>query len=316
MIRRRMLTTLLLTLTLSTMLVAAPPQATSPPTAGYIPQRVYHAKEKKFIDFEMLLVELARADVVFVGEQHDDFATHRLELAILEGIARRRSSVTVALEMFERDVQTPLNDYLAGKISEADFLKASRPWPNYPTDYRPLIEFAKFKSWPVIAGNVPRRYASQVSRNGLAALDALPSNERQMIARNLECPRDDYFNKFAETMKSHPVPPGPNAEKEMAALTERFYFAQCVKDETMAESIATAHAGTTPQKPIVVHFNGAFHSDYHLGAAARTKRRLEKANIRVVSILPVENLDNLKAEEQRKRGDYLIFTLKFGKSQQ
>ena len=118
-----------------------------------------------------MLVELSRADIVFVGEQHDDPATHRLELAILEGIARRRSAVVVAMEMFERDVQQSLDDYLASRIAEHEFLKASRPWPNYADDYRPLVEFAKARGWRTIAGNVPRRYASQVGRNGLASLE-------------------------------------------------------------------------------------------------------------------------------------------------
>ena len=90
-----------------------------------------------------MLAAIARADVVFVGEQHDDPNTHRLERALLEGIARRRSDVVVSLEMFERDVQKRLDDYLAGRVTEEDFLKEARPWPRYATDYRPLVEFAK-----------------------------------------------------------------------------------------------------------------------------------------------------------------------------
>src|SRR5919108_5208072 len=76
----------------------------SPTHASYVPERVYDSDRKRFTDFEVMLADLARADVVFVGEQHDDPATHRLELAILEGMIRRRTGVVVALEMFERDV--------------------------------------------------------------------------------------------------------------------------------------------------------------------------------------------------------------------
>src|SRR6185369_6689374 len=106
--------------------------------SGYLPQRVYDTKEKNFSDFEMMVAELARAEIVFVGEQHDDPATHRLESAILEGLLRRQRQVIVALEMFERDAQKPLDDYLAGKMTEDEFLKVSRPWPRYTTDYRQL----------------------------------------------------------------------------------------------------------------------------------------------------------------------------------
>lgn len=283
---------------------------------SYIPQRVYDADEKRFSDFEVMLAKLSRADIVFVGEQHDDPATHRLELAILEGFARRRAPVVVAMEMFERDVQQSLDDYLAGRLGEQEFLKASRPWPNYLADYRPLVEFAKAKGWRAIAGNVPRRYASQVSRNGLASLDALPKEERALIAREIECPHDDYFKRFAETMKAHPGAHNAKAsESELQSMTERFYLAQCIKDETMAESIASVNRNSSDPAPLIVHFNGAFHSDYHLGAAARTRRRLPRSRVRVVSIIPVDNLDNIKAEEYRKRGDYLIFTLKQEKPQ-
>ncbi len=281
--------------------------ALAQPESSYVPHRVYDTKEKRFTDFEAMLADLARADVVFIGEQHDDPGTHRLEVAILEGIARRRSNVIVALEMFERDVQQHVNDYLAGKISEQDFLKNSRPWPRYATDYKPLIEFAKAKGWQVIAGNVPRRYASQVGKSGLSAAEKLPEAERGYLAKQFSCPSDDYFKRFTEAMSGHPGD-SKEAPKIDPAMIERMYQAQCVKDETMAESIAVA-AQAAPNT-LVIHYNGAFHSDYRLGTAARTKQRLPKANIKVVSAMPVENLDSITADKERKRGEYLLFTLK------
>ncbi len=273
--------------------------------SGYVPHRVFDAKEKRFSDFEAMVADLARADVVFIGEQHDDPGTHRLESAILEGIARRRNNVIVALEMFERDVQPQLNDYLAGKITESDFLKNARPWPRYATDYKPLIELAKAKGWRVIAGNVPRRYAAQVNKGGLTAADKVPAAERGFLAQQFTCPTDEYFKRFTEAMGGHP---GDNSPKMDAAMIERMYQAQCVKDETMAESIAQAIQATP--NALVIHYNGAFHSDFRLGTAARTKQRLPKANIKIVSALPVENLDSISADKERKRGDYLLFTLK------
>ena len=277
------------------------------PESSYVPHRVYDAKDKRFTDFEAMVADLSRADVVFIGEQHDDPGTHRLEIAILEGIARRRSNVIVALEMFERDVQQHVNDYLAGKISEQDFLKNSRPWPRYATDYKPLIEFAKAKGWKVVAGNVPRRYASQVGKSGLSAAEKLPEAERGFLAKQFSCPSDDYFKRFTEAMGGHPGD-SKEAPKMDPALIEKMYQAQCAKDETMAESIAVA-AQATPNT-LVIHYNGAFHSDYRLGTAARTKQRLPKANIKVVSAIPVENLDAITADKERKRGEYLLFTLK------
>src|SRR5437870_4513581 len=107
--------------------------------SGYLPQRVYSSDEKRFSDFETLLSDAAKSDVLFVGEQHDDPATHRIELAVLEGLARRRTNVVLAMEMFERDVQPVVNDYLGGKISLEDFMNKSRPWPNFMSDYHFLV---------------------------------------------------------------------------------------------------------------------------------------------------------------------------------
>jgi uncharacterized iron-regulated protein len=283
--------------------------------SGYVPHRVFNSDDKKFSDFEMMLSELAKADVVFVGEQHNDAATHRLELAILEGLGRRRNSIIVAMEMFERDTQQALDNYLAGKISEQEFLKVARPWPNYATDYRPLVELAKARGWRVVAGNVPRKYASQVGRGGLSVIDKLPEDERALIAAEVKAPNDDYYKKFAETMSAHPGAAGEKKnEAEERAMMERFYQAQCVKDDTMAESIAKSFFNASEPKPLVVHFNGAFHSDYRLGTAARTRQRLPKARVQVVSVVPLEQLDSIKTDEYRKRGDYVVFAYKPAKA--
>jgi uncharacterized iron-regulated protein len=298
--------------------VQAPPasaQAPAPASVAplvlvtYVPERVFDSDRKRFTDFEAMLADLARADVVFVGEQHDDPNTHRLEQAVLQGLMRRRGELTVSLEMFERDAQKALSAYLNGELSEEEFLKVSRPWPRYATDYRPLVEFARGHRWPVIASNVPRRLAALVAKEGMGALDTLTPEDRAFVASQIQCPDDDYRDRFVESMNAHPA---PGAEKlstgERRALDDRYYFSQCLKDETMAEAIAAAHG---PGHPLIVHFNGAFHSDYGHGAAARVKRRLKKARIIVVSVLPVDNLDALKpGKDDRKRADYLVYTLK------
>src|SRR5262245_34162431 len=144
----------------------APVSSAAQPAVAYIPQRVFDTRKQSFTDFESMLVDLAHADVVLVGEQHDDANTHRLEAAILAGLLRRHVPVTVSLEMFERDVQPTLDAYLAGSITEEDFLKGSRPWPRYTTDYRALVELAKAHNWPVVAANVPRKYAAAVAKEG------------------------------------------------------------------------------------------------------------------------------------------------------
>jgi uncharacterized iron-regulated protein len=289
---------------------ASPTAAPSAPSKAYAPHRVYDTRRNQFTDFEAMLADATKSDVLFLGEQHDDPITHTLEAATLEGLGRRRGNVILAMEMFERDAQRPLSDYLAGRIPESEFVAASRPWPRYATDYRPMVEYAKSRGWPVIAGNVPRRLASAVARVGLPVFDTASVGDRMLAALSFNCPRDAYYKRFDATMgdmSGH----GPNAPKtpaERDALVERMYQSQCVKDETMGEAIASAIANG-PAGALVVHVNGSFHSDYRMGTAERAAQRLVGKRVTVVSFVPVADLDAADGKSQRELGDYVVFTL-------
>ena len=286
---------------------------------AYVPERVFDTRRNAFGDFEVMLADLASADVIVVGEHHDDPNTHRLQHAILDGFRRRHLAVTVSLEMFERDVQPTLDSYLAGTITEAQFLEAARPWPRYATDYRPLVELAKDQGWRVVAANVPRRYAADVAKSGKSALDRLSGLDRAMAAQDIACPQDTYFERFAKVMSDHRSsgkPGDTSATSERTkppdpATTERYYWSQCVKDETMAESIARAFDPSHGEQGPIVHFNGSFHSDFGGGVTERIRRRLEGRRIAVVTILPVTNIDTLApSREDLKRADFLVYTVK------
>lgn len=279
------------------------------PAQGYLPYRVFDTAARQFTDFEAMASDLAVADVVFVGEQHDDPNTHRLERLLLEALAARRGGVTLSLEMFERDVQGKLDEFQAGYLSEAGFLRVSRPWPRYATDYKALVDFAVGKGWPVLAANVPRPIASEISKVGVNVLENKPDAERAWFAADRQCPVDDeYFGRFKEAMGAHPT---------MDQL-QRFYDAQCVKDETMAESIARAWtkaaSADASKRPLVVHYNGAFHSDFGLGTALRTQRRLPDAKVVVITMMPLKDLAALgtvsPGDEDLKRARYLVYTTK------
>lgn len=289
-----------------------PPKPSAAPQVvySYVPQRVYDTRQKGFADFEGMLADLTRADVVFIGEQHDDANTHRLELAILEGLMRRGVPIVIGMEMFERDVQGTLDKYLTGSISEEQFLKEARPWPRYATDYRPIIEFARAHHLPVIASDVPRHIASDVSKSGMGVVDGLGA-DRGLAARDLPCQTQGaYYERFLEAMGGHP-PSGDPKAADVQQKNDRFYLAQCLKDETMGESIAQAFDKNAAQHATVVHFNGAFHSDYAEGTAAAVRRRMAGRRIAVVCIVPVDDLDHERPDaDDLKLGDYLLYTLK------
>jgi uncharacterized iron-regulated protein len=273
--------------------------------------RVVESATGQTRSFADLIRAASRADVVFFGEQHDDTETHYAEFALLEGIGRERPNVVLSLEMFERDVQDALDEYLGGRMREADFLARSRPWERYATDYRPMILLARARGWPVVAANVPRTIASAVSRRGLAALDTLPAALRAHVARDIRCAHDAYFAKFAETMKDHSTgPPASGSDTAGAgAIVQRYYEAQCIKDETMGESIVRARE-RAGKDAIVVHFNGAFHSDGGLGTAERARRRAPGVRSIVISAIPMVDIRMEPTADERARADYVVLTAK------
>lgn len=289
---------LLLSATLASMGCSAHGPAPAPPGPSAAPYRILDSGTGAPSSLESLAMSSAAAEVVFFGEFHDDPGTHHLELALFEAMAREDTEVVLALEMFERDVQPVLDSYLAGQISEQEFLASSRPWPNYQTDYRPLLELARERGIPVLATNVPRRLAAQVARGGLDTLAALPAAERSLVASEIECPRDDYFDRFSTTMRGH-----PGLGEEMIV---RFYEAQCIKDETMAESISRV-LEARPQA-VVLHLNGSFHSDYHGGIPPRLLRRRPGTRVLTLTGVPVPDLAPESLEREPGRADFLLFT--------
>jgi uncharacterized iron-regulated protein len=131
------------------------------------------------------------AEAVLVGETHDDVVGHGVEAELLvrsavavgavgnEGAPSR--TLVLSLEMFERDVQYVLDEYLSGLITEEQFKKSARPWDRYDTDYRPMVEFARAHGIPVVAANAPRRYVNRVSRLGVDSLSTLSGLARSYL---------------------------------------------------------------------------------------------------------------------------------------
>lgn len=209
-----------------------------------VPGGVIHSGTDVVTADEMIDI-LNGVDIVFVGEKHDDIFAHQWELFIWESLASEER--VLALEMFETDVQPLLDTFLAGEITEEEFLSESRPWGNYLTDYAPMVNFAKENGFRVIAANVQRMYAAMVARGGFAAVTEEPDFEDLSIDSSNVL----YKEMFLATMDAigdqmHGMPVAP----------ENLYRAQLLKDAVMARSIFNEK---------VVFICGSFHSDYHSG---------------------------------------------------
>jgi len=241
---------------------------------------------------------LAPADVVVLGEIHDSAAVHELHLALIQELhARRGRDLAIAMEMFERDVQSKLLMYLSGDLDEERFRTDARPWPNYVPDYRPMVQFARRNGVVVIAANAPRELAAKVAREGLQAVQGNPH-----VARTVSAPEDDYWEAFLVAMKGHP---GVTAER-----MQRMYQAQCLKDDTMAESIVdhVQRERAAGRRPFVVLVCGHMHSDHRRGTVARVLSRLPGCDVRVLSAEASPDFGAGKGVYQSPRsvGDYVL----------
>lgn len=221
-------------------------------------------------------------DVVFFDEYHDQTAIHQQELAFFKAMYKHNQDMILSMEMFERDVQPVMDNYLAGKIDEEEFKNNSRPWPNYQEDYRPLVEFAKIHDIYVLAGNIPRRMAAQYAKTGDFSL--ISDTDKQYLPVKHLVEHGAYYEKFTNLMSSNDEAQHMILSKDKVEL---FYKAQCLKDDTMAESInnyVLAHKNTK-----VLHVQGAFHGDEHLGVVEKLHKL--NPNLKLLVITPVEAKD-------------------------
>lgn len=250
------------------------------------------------LDIAETVRQLKEYDVIFFDEFHDQGPIHEAQGAFLAEFYQAYPNMALSLEMFECDVQENLDRYLAGTITEAAFLEQARPWPNYNTDYRPLIEFSKEKKIPVLAANVPRRLASKYAKSG--RLDEINEVEQRYLPRVHQKGSKAYYENFTAYMGS-----GQTGMKLTTPQIELFYRAQCLKDDKMAESLADfidAHPGRR-----ILHVQGEFHGRAHLGVVEKLHWLNPRLSVAVVA--PVAITGELKETLEKHSGEGNIFLL-------
>ncbi len=285
--------------------VSAPPRptsdapATAPPVEALV--RVHDTSARRDVGFDEFLDALARADAVFLGETHLDDTTHRVEEAVLEGLLERRGGrVVLSLEMFERDAQGALDDYLAGRIDEAAFLMSSRPWNNYRTGYRDLVELAKARGIPVVAANAPASIRSEISTGGREALEKLAPEKRRLLPEEIYPASEKYWERVSRAVRGHSM--GFSAEPSEESL---LFSAQNLWDNSMGDAVAKALRENPGHA--VLHVVGGFHVEYRDGTVAQFSRRAPSARSVVATISLSTDLVSERPERDLGRADYLVY---------
>lgn len=236
---------------------------------------------------------ISSQQIIFVGELHNDPIAHWMELQITESVYDSHPDLALAMEMFEADDQIVLTEYLTGKILEDHLLKEAKVWKNYATDYKPLIEFAKQHKLPVIASNVPRRYANLVYRRGLPALDSLADEAKNWMAPlpievDMEVP--SYKNMFA-AMGGH----------EGGDHPVQIVHAQALKDATMAHFILENKKDSNT----IIHFNGSYHTQNHEGIIWYVNHYKPGYKIKTVQIVEQDDISKVD-ESNLGLADFII----------
>ncbi len=257
--------------------------------------KIYDVKKQKTISLEDIVADMANANVLFFGEEHNDSIGHYLEITLFKKLAAAYSNkVGLTLEMFHTDVQPVINEYLGGMITEKNFVKEARAWNNYK-DYRPMVEFAKEQGLSVIGGNAAARYSNAVTRNGLQILAKLPDVSKPFLPPNtIDTLTGRYYEKFIALLGGH----------GMGAM--KVYQTQNFWDATMAWSIAKFAKANKDKK--IFQVNGRFHSDEKLGTFAQLKKYAPKLKALNIAAFSADDFANPDWEKHKELGDYVILT--------
>ena len=307
---------------------------------------VYRGADGTPAAWSQLMAAVADADVIIVGEEHGNAVGHRVELAIVEDVLDRWPGSALSMEMLDRSEQAVVDDYLADFIDLETFqertaatrwLKISRQyvdreinrstfkkritklgWPQWQTNYQPIIDEAKSAGAPIVAANTPWLvYMSVARREGFERLDDVTLAQRALFEVPAEIHQGKYRERFWQVMtgRAEGEPPpedtaddnDDNEDSAHSGLDDETVAAsfrgQLVMDATMAASIATASRAGAPK---VVHLVGHFHCDFDGGLVQELRRRLPDAKILVITALAQD--DPTLRDEDVDRADFVVYT--------
>lgn len=251
-------------------------------------------KEGDESGFRKLVDKAVDADIVLFGELHNNPISHWLELELTKALhSEAGKRLIMGAEMFEADNSLIVKEYIEGRVKDRNFEAEARLWPNYKTDYKPLIQFARDSSLRFVATNIPRRYASIVNKEGFEGLEKLDAEAKRYIA---------------------PLPvaydPELSGYKAMLAMMEgsdhandNLPKAQAIKDATMAYFILQ----NLKEGDKFIHFHGTYHSDDFQGIMWYLKQARPELKILTISSQEQDKIDKL-SDDFKGKADFIIVT--------
>ena len=243
--------------------------------------------------FEAMAQIATQHQLVFFGELHNNGLAHWLQLRLLKEMHLVKDRMVLASEFFERDDQLTIDEWFAGRITDRNFKAEAKLWNNYQTDYKPLMLFAKSNGIPFIASNIPRKYASIVSREGLEGLETLSNEAKKFIAPLPVTVDKDLpgYKAMADMMHGSTM--------NMDFMVE----AQAIKDATMAYSLFEPIQKGLP----ILHINGSYHSNNYEGIVWYIRQKFPELPLMTINTVEQENVHELE-EKYLGTADYIVVT--------
>lgn len=241
---------------------------------------------------EKLVPRLAAKRVVFVGEFHDRYDHHLNQLEIIKRLYAADRTLAIGVEYLQQPFQSKVDDFIAGRSSEQEFLRATEYYQGWGYDYRlyaPIFRFARDNQIPVRALNVPKVMASQVGKGGFASLSA---EQRAYLPKDIPPADDAYKARLRSAFEGH-------GAKAKPGDFDRFVEAQVTWDEGMATS-AAKYLNDNPIRRMVI-LAGSGHISYGSGIPKRLARQ---ANATYAIVL------SSGEEIEPDMADYLLLTKK------
>lgn len=248
--------TMLLSVGLAVLPQAAPPPVPGAPIAA---AKVYSSAGLP-VPGPAFDAALAAAELVFVGEKHDEVEHHLIQAEALKALHSRRLGLKVGLEMMPFDQQPALDDFISGKMSEADFAVLwKKHWGYDYSLYRPVLGYCLKHKIPLVALNAPRNLIIQIARGGLSSLTPA---QRALLPSSIEQSADARYRDYVRaSIREHDPDMPPEREARMLE-------AMAAWNETMgARAAAAAKDG-----PLLV-IAGHGHLLFKAGIAESAARR-------------------------------------------
>jgi uncharacterized iron-regulated protein len=231
--------------------------------AGCLSPAAWHtlpAGKPRMTPASEIISEMAKRDVVLLGEQHDEPDHHYWQLQTLAALHALRPSMAIGFESFPRRVQPVLDSWIAGELTTRQFLEGvewEKVWNFPPELYVPLFEFARVNRIPMIAINVERTLTKAVSDKGW---DALPEAQKEGVSRPAAA-SSSYENVLFEVFAQHTQLPGRSGKRPGRddPAFRNFVESQLTWDRAMAEALAARAQGDAASRPLVVGIMGGGH---------------------------------------------------------